>query len=512
MKLGFLFNTFHSEVLDFLLELTENKDDIDEIIVYNDNDNYQNMDIYKRKYSNFSIKSMNEFLHDTVNNVYDKIIVLTYSNLFSLSFIENYKDKFIFIAHSEKDLKQLEEKNFKYVTLTHLLSSKGNGESFNKNTNWMLPVTKKTTEEEHYNLKNVNDLEDNELYNKRKLYIKEKNLTPIMMIGHFMYNNKNLDIIKELLNTKGVYLFIFAPDITNCLHELKGYNNFVFCGVRWKTAEIEKMIIKYDIKHVLFAPSEKSDFWQSQWSGTLCYALSRSMNLILPYQIAKNYKLENTMTTYEKVDDINDDFIKSLNHKKEMVEEWRQSNYKRNEKILEMVLSGKKITDDDNLFEYIFEEPITDNILYINSGEGHDISWLLKNKECKIKSCESVLEIAKQQKEKMMLYGLLERIKIYNNKIGLDIRNGDIQIDNLDTDNIDMIIIKNENDTRQIEILKTGLKFINDKKPKIIMINDEFTEKEIIDKIKREVLSNYNYTMKKVIREEKEIYITQWNV
>jgi hypothetical protein len=511
MKIGFLFNTFHSEVLDFLLELVQNQNNVEEVFVYNDADNYQNMNVYQKKYK-FTHKGLNDFFYDTVNNVYDKTIVLTHSNLFALNFVEKYKDKFIFIAHSEKDLKQLEEHKLKYITLTQLLSLKGNGEVLNKNVNWMLPVTKTNTEDKHYEFYNVKDLEDNEIYNKRLLYMKQNNLTPIMMIGHFLHNNKNTDIIKQILKTKSVYLYIFAPDVTDCLYELQEYNNYVFCGVRWKTAEIEKMIIKYNINHVLFSPSETSEFWKLQWSGTLCYALSRSMNLIMPYEIAKNYKLEQTVTVYNNVDDINEDFVKGICHKKEQIEKWRHTNYTRNEKVFNMLLKDTKIQEDDNVFEYIFDKPVTNNILYINSGEGMDTSWLLKNHDCKVKSCEKDLETAKRQKERMTLYGLLNNITIYNNNIGMDIKNGDIKIDDLDLEQTDMIVVKNENFNRQYEILESGAEFINKHKPKIIMMNREFIPKHAMDYVKQHLLREYNYTMKKVIREEMEIYVLEWSV
>ena len=508
MKIGFLFNTFHSEVLDFLLELAT--DQGHELIVYNDTDNYDNMSIYEKKYK-FTKKRTNDFLHDTVNGNYDKVIVITHSNLFSLSLIEKYNERFIFIAHSEKDMKQLEEKNYKYITLTQLLSLKGDNKQFNKNLNWMLPITKTTTEDKNYDYDSTRDLEDNDTYLKRQVYIRQNNLKPIMMIGHFMYNNKNIEIIKKLLKTETVYLFIFAPEINECLYELKELSNYVFCGIRWKSREIEKMIVKYDIKNMLFAPSEDSPFWKSQWSGTLCYALSRNLNLIMPHKIAENYKLENIMTTYSSENDINENFTKQIHYKGEEIQRYRNMNYERNEKIMTMILNDNNIKDD-NILEFVFEKELEDVILYVNSEEGQELSWIMSNhKKCRVLSFEKDLDRAKEQKNRMIMYNVRDRITIYNNSIGTD-KKKDVQIDNLDTDNIDTLIIYNEDTNRKLDILRSGGKFLKEQRPQIVMINkDTELNREQMEKIKNEILKEYNYTVKKITREnERDTYVAHW--
>jgi hypothetical protein len=265
---------------------------------------------------------------------------------------------------------------------------------------------------------------------------------------------------------------------------------------------------------MLFAPSEESAFWKTQWSGSLCYALSRNMNIVMPYDIAKVYRLEKTMTTYKDDKDINEIFSVPLKHNKEEIMKWRHSNYTRNDTVMRLVLNNENVVDD-NIFEYIYEDgrTIKNDVLYINSGKGYDISWLLKKYEtCNVKSCEEVLEIAKTQKEKMVIYDFVDRINIYNNRIGLNVRGGDIRIDDLDLKTTETVIIKNEDLQRQMEILKSGLSFIRNKNPDIIMINDDedFIKKENIDMIRNSLLLNYEYIVKKVIRGSMENYVVYW--
>ena len=99
--IGFLQEDFHSEVLDFLLELITSREPTRQIILYNRHDRYNNKDIYKQKYLNFTVRSLNNYIHDMVNNVCEKIIVVSYDNIFHIDLLEPYKDRLIFIAHSQ---------------------------------------------------------------------------------------------------------------------------------------------------------------------------------------------------------------------------------------------------------------------------------------------------------------------------------------------------------------------------------------------------------------------------
>ena len=475
MRIGIIYEDYHSEVVEFLLELLQFKYDLN-ITLYNNEDRYDNLDIYLKKYNRIQKRSIKYFVKDLANDVCNKYIVVTYGNLFSLNLVEDFSEKLIFIAHNENQLNQIEKLKLKYITLSSLLAKKGK-----EDWKYMLPICKDSEIKNNYN--DVKFFEKPENEEIRRVKIIENKLKPIMVIGHFFKNNKDIELIKKLLDTKGIYLFIFTPNMSDELEELSKYASHIYCGINFKTKMIERLIEKYNIKHVLFAPPQDSAFFDSQWSGSIAFALNRNMTVVMPEELAKEYKIKEYSVTYKSILDINTNFVKSLVEKD--VKPARLNIYKRNEIVMDLLLFSKhqnyKIENGcftkedvglDNTDELIENINKGSSVMLINTPTARIALDLVKKNDIRnIIICNEDLEVCKMQKATIILHNYTEYIKIYNEKIS----NKGITIDSFEC-NLD-IIIKEGDD---IDEIKGKSKTISRDKPRIISINKE-TNDNVLD-------------------------------
>lgn len=280
--IGFLQELFHSEVLDFLFELIVKNDPSRKIILYNNTDKYNNISIYKQKYSNLTITTLNQFIPDMVNNVCEKFIVISYDNLFnSLNLITSYKNKLIFIAHSKNHIDYFTQLQLNYFSLTNLLSK-----------DFMTPFV--------HNIKNnstisyIHDKHTESNLNFLKTRKQKDKLDIIIIIGHFLPNNKDMNVLDKIAFSKRFLIIIYAPEITHLLKSyVERHGGFVYIGIKLTTPEIQSVIRFLNIKYMLLAPPKNSNLYSSSWSGNISFAIDNDLHLIMPKVIANYYNLNN---------------------------------------------------------------------------------------------------------------------------------------------------------------------------------------------------------------------------
>jgi hypothetical protein len=484
MKVGIVYEDFHSEVLEFILEMLQFELDTN-IIVYNDKDRYSNIDVYQQKYNRIQRRSLGTFIRDLNNEVCDKYIVISYTNLFNVGLFQEFKDKLIFIGHDDSQVKQLKSAGMNYIVLSKLLS-----DQLQEEWKYMLPICKNSKIENNYT--DLKPVETEEQIGKRKAFIEENGLKTILIVGHFLENNKDLELIKNVLSTKGIFLFVFAPALTKELSDIsKVYSKYMVCGVNFSTKLIEKFIEEYNINYLLFAPPKESSFFKSQWSGSIAFGLNRNMTVIMPKELAKEYLIEDAVLTYENS---NDTIIENL--VKKDTTETRNKIYKRNCIVMEMLLYGKYkeykykngyfIKNEehiglDNTEQIIEEIPNNANIYIISPETAKTAIDIMKTKKnCNILLFNKDLSKCLEYKSTMVLYNYEDRVKIYNEelveKVTLDV-----------FDNKVHTIIKEGDNINEIQIAKRTLKKYS---PKIVLINNK-------DNLKKETVEIDGYMWKK---------------
>lgn len=479
MKVGVVYEDYHSEVAEFIFEMLQFKLDAN-IVLYNNKDRYDNTESYLKKYNRIQKRSLGTFVKDLVEDRCDKMIVVSYGNLFKLELLSEYKEKLIFIAHDDSQQKQLEELKLTYFTLTSLLSK-------NMKDTWkyMLPICKDSKMENDYS--NISDIEDKEKMEIRRTYIKDNNLKSIMMVGHFLENNRNMELIKKLLETQKVFLYIFAPSQTKELDELRKISKHILCGIRFSTNIIEKMIKENDIKHVLFAPPNDSKFFKTQWSGTIAFALNRGMTLIMPDELAKEYHLSETSITYKSENDITVDFVEKI----EAIDQTktREDIYKRNSIVMELLVTGKYkdfvlsngvfVKNDqekvglDNVDSILENISDNSNVYVLNTETAKLAVETVKNKEnCNVYIFNKDLDKCLMQKFTLMLYNYTNKVRVFNEEL----REG-VTIDAFNM-KVDMIVKEGDN---FYEITQGGKNTLNKYKPRLVLISENEMEKPVLD-------------------------------
>lgn len=340
--IGFLQEDFHSEVLDFLLELCSTIYPNVEMILYNDVDRYNNKELLLKRYTNLVVKNLSYFIPELTNNELFKIFVISYDNIIHLNMMTKYKDNLVFIAHSPKHIKSYNSVNMNYFSLTPLLSEK-----------YMLPITNQDCRQSTY---------DSEIQNYLTLLKnirEEKNLTFIITIGYFLENNKNIKLIENLLQKEKFILVVFAPEISNELNTLIGkYPKYVFTALGLKTKDIRYTINYLDINYLLFCPPKDSNYTKNSWSGTLAFGLENNLHTIVSEKIIEIYNLtndhilpyKNDLTDDENATEIANLILNNKNSFKESLSSWKTNNFNRNKEIFKNLLFNKK---DDNKNEKI---------------------------------------------------------------------------------------------------------------------------------------------------------------
>lgn len=290
IPIAFLQEDFHSEVLDFLLELVSKNYPNTQLIWYNNVDRYDNISLYKIKYPNLIVKSLDEFIPNLVDDVFHKCFIISYDNIINVNFLLKYVSKFIFIAHSPKHVELFNRLNLTYFSLTPLLSN-----------NFMLPILHECNPKQTISNRLTNQV-NIEILDQMKKQTTEQNLIIVVTVGHFQNDNKDLNLINNLLSSKRILLLSFVPQISPELQSLSEKNiGYIFVACNLSTSEIQFTINYLNIKYILFIPSFESKFYKESWSGSIAFAFDNDLNLIMPKMLSDYYNITSpTMITYEQ--------------------------------------------------------------------------------------------------------------------------------------------------------------------------------------------------------------------
>ena len=304
-SIGFLQEDFHSEVLDFLLELASKNYPNTPIILYNNNDRYNNKDLYKLKYQNLVVKGLQDFIPDLVNNCFHKCFVISYDNIINLTFLINYKSKLIFVAHSPKHVNLFNQYNFDAFSLTSLLSDK-----------YMLPILQECNPKIDDTNRLINQV-DTQILHDMKKRAELEDLTIIITVGYFQNDNKDLNLIHNLLNSKKILLLSFVPQVSEELNNLANKNiGYIFVACNLSTSEVQYCINYLNIKYLLFTPCQESKFYKDSWSGSVAFAINNNLNLIMPKMLSDYYHITSpNMITYDP-SEIGNNIINTLQVRK----------------------------------------------------------------------------------------------------------------------------------------------------------------------------------------------------
>jgi len=462
--IGFLQEDFHSEVLDFLLELITNREPTRQIILYNRHDRYNNKDTYKQKYLNFTVRGLNNYIHDMVNNVCEKIIVVSYDNIFHIDLLEPYKDRLIFIAHSQDHVKLFNYLNMESFALTNLVSrnymipfvkdisfkikDKVNKDKVNKDKVNKDHVNKDHVNKDHVNKDKVNkDDHIQKMLNFIKQRKAQENLDIITIVGNFLENNKDTEILDHLASSKQFIILIYAPEMSELLNSyITRHNQFAYAALRISTKEIQSNMEFLDSKYILFSPPKESKCYISSWSGSIAFAFDNDFHLIMPKLIADYYCLnkghlnKGSVISYTNKDDIISQIKSNSGFEyKQAMQQIRENTYERNCRIWDIIcdkntskFNGFKINHCNNIEEYIdLYKKIFNSIPTIKDRLNNktiididsnttifDIVCFSISPNCKLINFIKDLQAAKYYKKLMTYNNLLDNTTIYNNTVG----------------------------------------------------------------------------------------------
>lgn len=288
---GFLQEDFHSEVLSFLFELVSTKFPNRKMILYNKEDRYDNKDIYTKKYTNLEVRNLQFFFPDMNNNICETTFVISYDNIIHFSMLLPYKQNLMFIAHSVKHTRVFKEYNVRYFALTGLLSS-----------NFMLPITNKI-HNDYFLQDNLSaDISNVDIMKN----IRDRNMTILLMVGSFFKQNKDISVLKTLIDTKKYIVIVCTTELTQDLSDfIQDNKNYIYVSLNLTTKDLQYTIKYFNIKYLLFIPPKKSQFYTSSWSGSIQFAFDNNLHIIIPEIIANIHDIKNNgMITYNSVKDI----------------------------------------------------------------------------------------------------------------------------------------------------------------------------------------------------------------
>lgn len=330
--LGFLQEDFHSEVLSFLFELVSTKFPNRKMILYNIQDRYDNKSIYKQMYKNLEIRDLQSFFPDLNNNVCEKTFVISYDNIVHFSLFLQYKNDLIFITHSPKHVEIFKKHDVKYFALTGLLS-----------TDFMLPITNKTLSKEFFSDHKLNaDVANMDIMQT----IRNRNLTVLLIVGSFFENNKDIGLLKNIIDTKDYIIVVCTTELTKELTDfVKDNQDYVYVSLNLTTRDLRFTIAYFDIKYLLFTPPKESKFYTSSWSGSIQFAFDHDLHIIIPNIIAKIYDIDNPdVISYKCLDDIING-IKSSNKNITYYQKIRDDIFLRNKIVFDSLFNNIKTSN-----------------------------------------------------------------------------------------------------------------------------------------------------------------------
>jgi hypothetical protein len=253
-NIGFVLNDYHTELLEFLFELTYDKYNL---ILYIENDSYNNLELLKTKYK-FTEKSLLNYLdEDYKKNVCFKYIILSHLDvILQYNYFKSNCSKFIFLVHNDDQMTHLKNNltNFEYFVVSNQL-----------NGDCMIPLTNNSTLRLFQNYNNITDIN-------------------IIKIGWIVDCDES--IYDKILSLKNVKLRIFTKDSSPNLERLLSKYNNVYVEYAKSTKYIHEFILKNNVKFVLHIPNSIGI-----WSGSISMALDNNLILLTNNEVISNYNI-----------------------------------------------------------------------------------------------------------------------------------------------------------------------------------------------------------------------------
>lgn len=292
--IGFVVNQYHTELLDYLIEIYIYLGC--KVIIYNIEDNYNNLPFLFVKYSpNILIKNINDF----INDICFKYIILTDLEYIYDKFKDTYyNDSIIYVPHIPKQLELIKENpQNNYFGISKCISNE-----------CAFPVV---------NIKNN--------------YINFQDTINVIKIG---WVNTSLETYKTLLQSKKIKLHIFTGQPTDhIISLLEEYGDYVDVFYQKKSEFIYSYINNYKIKFVLYCQNNTD-----LWSGSISFALDNNLILLTTQNVIDCYKIPNDYCiSYENENYITEMKIKDYNANPEALKEYKEKIFLNNVNILHKV-------------------------------------------------------------------------------------------------------------------------------------------------------------------------------
>jgi hypothetical protein len=266
-NIGFVVTQYHTELLDFLFELVYEKYNI---ILYIEDDDYNNLIYLRRKFKFIQKSLLNYFIDDYKNDVCFKYISLSHNELI----VDNVKkynlnnSKILFLVHNleEMDLLKKSFSNFNYFIVSNQLTG-----------DCMIPIS---------NLPSIRLNDHHEIYNDLYKRLGPNKKINIIRIGWV----KDIDysIYDKLLKLENVQLTIFTREPTDDLDKLLSLYKNINVKFGKNTEYINDYIVSNNIKFVLHVPNSIGI-----WSGSISFALNNNLILLTNDEAISNYNIPN---------------------------------------------------------------------------------------------------------------------------------------------------------------------------------------------------------------------------
>jgi hypothetical protein len=322
-NIGFVLTEYHTELLDFLFELVHTKYNI---ILYIENDDYNNLKFLRRKFKFIQKSFLNYFIEDYKNDICFKYINLSHLDLV-VNNIKSYNlnnNKMVFLVHTLEEMKLLKDSfsNFNYFIVSNQLQG-----------DCMIPIS---------NLPFITLNSHHKILDESYKKFGENKMINIIKIG--WVTKIDNDIYDKILSLKNVQLTIFTKGLSEDLNKLMLKYKNVKVEIDKSTEYIYRYISLNNIKFVLHIPNSVGI-----WSGSISFALNNNLILLTNNEVISNYNIPD-----EYCLSYSDELENELNNR--YVIDTRDENklqiYKNNISIENLFILDKKLNskNDDNFY------------------------------------------------------------------------------------------------------------------------------------------------------------------
>ena len=291
ISIGFILDQYHTELLDFLFEIY-----IDfNIILYIDNDNYNNIPLLKQKHK-FSIFPISKI---GSSPICIKYIVLSHTTFFFNTFSKINHKNIIYLIHTLPELNLC--KKYSHFVVSKVVDEIGN---------YVIPIAKKT-------ISNIS-FQDTQNLN-------------VIKIG---WVTGDISMYTTILNSTQIKLHIFTTSDTPLLIELKQkYGNQLVVHYAKSSDFINTYINNNKIKFVFYNPPNID-----LWSGSIAFALNNNLILLTNKNVIDLYKIpyDNYICCH------NADFIQQMLNKKlknDSLIEYKNEIFNTNSRIFKSLIT-----------------------------------------------------------------------------------------------------------------------------------------------------------------------------